>query len=83
MELTSAASSALCDEPTLLQQALSKGILDDAECHPVFDAATRIQKLSLGNNLQHHELPVCSCCDRHFGNDDDDGSQHGHGHLEA
>ena len=56
VELTSAPSSALCDEPALLQQALSKGILDDAQGYSVFDAATWIQKLSLGHNLQHHKL---------------------------
>lgn len=50
---TCAACSAFCDEATLLQQARSKGILDDVQSHPVFHTAARIQKFSLGDDLHH------------------------------
>lgn len=49
--LTCAACSPLCDEPTLLKQAIGKCIFYDAQSHPVLDAASWVQELSLGKNL--------------------------------
>ena len=48
---TCAASSAFSDEATLLQLALSKGILNDVQSHPVFDTATRVKEFGLCQNL--------------------------------
>ena len=58
--LTCAASSSLCDQPTLLKQAIGKCICYDAQSHPVLHTASWVQELSLGKNLLQTDEQKCT-----------------------